>query len=114
MAVKKKKKKTCSQERNRTKRGQFPKGVSGNPGGRPLNEWRTALDDAIRQVQKKKRKKLMVHAVEQAYKDNTVLVAILKKLLPDLKASELEINADNNMQTFIDWLTGRDGEDSKN
>ena len=36
----------------------------------------------------------MVHAVEQAFKDNGVLVAILKKILPDLRHIEGSIKAE--------------------
>lgn len=69
----------------------FVKGKSGNPAGRVKGENPRvkALLDAIKVVEKRKRKKLLTHAVEQAYKDKTVLVALLKKLIPDLKAVEI-------------------------
>ena len=80
------------------KDGRFKKGVSGNPNGRQRSEWRDELEDAIRVVQGKKRKKLMIHIVEQAYKDNRVLVALLKKLLPDLKTGELNISGEISLK----------------
>ena len=83
---------------NRTEKGQFIKGVSGNPNGRQRSEWRDELEEAIRVVQGKKRKKLMIHIVEQAYKDNKVLVALLKKLLPDLKTGELNISGEISLK----------------
>jgi len=69
----------------------FVKGQSGNPSGRKTggNTKVHALQHAIREVEKKKGKSLLIHAVEQAYKDRGVLIAILKKLIPDLKAVEV-------------------------
>lgn len=110
MAKKKKAKKraACSQVISRNKKGQYPKGVSGNPSGKRIHSWRNELEDAIRIVEKKKRKKFMVYAVEKAYTDNHVLVAVLKKLLPDLKTEEIDAGA--NLKTFIDWLVSRDAD----
>ena len=70
----------------------FQKGhkLSGSRKGIPNK--RTELMNAIKYVQgtkdpktNKKRKKLLVHAIEQAYVDNKVLIAILKKFIPDMK-----------------------------
>ena len=75
------------------KRGNpnWKKGVSDNPKGRPTGTTRTnLLMDAIAKVEKQKgKKKFLIHAVEQAYTDTKVLVAILKKIIPDLKAVEI-------------------------
>lgn len=75
----------------------FKKGQSGNPRGRKkgVPNKRTDLMNAIKYVQGtkgpdgKKRKKLLVHAIEQAYVDNVVLVAVLRKLVPDQKTLEV-------------------------
>ena len=69
----------------------WKKGVSANPNGRPKGTTRTnLLMDAIAKVEKQKgKKKFLIHAVEQAYTDTKVLVAILKKIIPDLKAVEI-------------------------
>lgn len=69
----------------------FKKGEINNPGGRKkgVPNKRTELLNAITYVQGKEGKKLLVHAVEQAYQDNSLLIAILKKLIPDLKAVEV-------------------------
>ncbi len=113
MAKQAKKKASCAQDNGRTEKGRFQKGVSGNPaGGRP-GKWRNELEEAIEIVQTRKRKKFMIHAIEQAYIDTKVLVAVLKKLLPDLKIEEIDLNAGENLKSFIDWLTGRNGDDSK-
>lgn len=80
------------------KGNQLAKG-RGRPKGVPNK--RTELMNAIRYVQGttdpvtgKKRKKLLVHAVEQAYSDNTVLIALLRKLLPDMKTLDVEGSVD--------------------
>jgi len=71
----------------------FVKGQSGNPKGRPKKPTIEALEKAIKKVERKKKKKLMEHFVEQAFDDNGVLVALLKKMLPDLKQVEGVIKA---------------------
>ena len=68
----------------------WKKGVSANPKGRPKGTTRTnLLMDAIAKVEKRKKKKFLLHAIEQAYDDPKVLIAILKKIIPDLKAIEI-------------------------
>ena len=68
----------------------FKKGVSGNPAGRGkgaldmVNELRKSLE----RVGKKKKKSFIDHFVETAYEDNSVLVALGKKVLPDLLRQE--------------------------
>ncbi|MHC4397482.1 MAG: hypothetical protein ACYS1A_17715 [Planctomycetota bacterium] len=113
-AKKKNNKTSCGQENKqdikRTSTGQFKKGYSGNPNG-SNGHWRSELERAIKTVERRKRKKFMIHAVEQAYVENTVLVAILKKLLPDLRKQDVDAGA--NLKNFIDWLVSRDG-NSKN
>lgn len=55
--------------------------------GRPRgskNAWSIDLFiEALKEVGDKKKKSLFVRAVEQAYKDNKVLIALLNKVLPD-------------------------------
>ena len=68
----------------------YKKGESGNPNGRPQGTTRTnLLMDAIAKVEKRKKKKILLHAIEQAYDDPKIMVAILKKIIPDLKAIEI-------------------------
>ena len=67
------------------------KGKSGNPNGRPkagISEIEQ-LREAIKVVSTKKRKGLFQHFVEQAYEDSGVLAALMRKVLPDMKAIDL-------------------------
>lgn len=88
----KKKKKKKKPAIARTSDGKFGKGVCGNPEGRPKgsrNKYSIAdLHDAIKGVEEEKGKKLLTHFVEQAFEDKNVLVALMKKMLPDLKSVE--------------------------
>jgi len=81
----------------------WKKGQSGNPNGRPKGTTRTnLLMDAIAKVEKQKgKKKFLIHAVEQAYTDTRVLVAILKKIIPDLKAIEVTGSGDGSIKITV-------------
>ena len=74
-------------------------GTSGNPQGRPRGTknttWRADFEKAIREDKNKYNQSIFEYALEQARKDNTVLVAILKKVIPDLKQveSKVEVSA---------------------
>ena len=61
----------------------FQKGVVSNPYGRPRKPEIELFRQAILQVEKKKNKSLLVHAVERAFIEDDVLNALLKKILPD-------------------------------
>lgn len=63
----------------------LPKGRTNNPNGRPKggNAFVEQLREALDKVAKAKGKTLIQHAVEQSYVDNVVMIALLKKLLPD-------------------------------
>jgi len=80
---------------------RWKKGQSGNPKGLQKGEARTLLDEAIAAVGIVKKKTLFRHAVEQAYVDNKVLVAILKKVVPDLRHIEGNINASIEFMTML-------------
>ena len=76
---------------------RFKKGVSGNPAGKPkgaLTEV-TLLKKAIAKVEKEKKVSLYEHFVERALVSDMVLVALLKKLLPDKAGIELPNEGDN-------------------
>ncbi len=80
------------------KSDQFKKGKDSrrNTKGRPKgsrNKFSIAeLTNAIASVENRPdKKKLLVRFVEQAYKNPTVMIALMKKLLPDLKAVETTV-----------------------
>jgi len=57
--------------------------------------------DAMRYVEENEGKHFLVHLIEQAFKDKRVLVALAKKILPDLKATDLAISGS---EEFKEWL----------
>lgn len=84
------------------KRGaKFVKGVSGNPKGRPkgsknkwsLGEFQKEFD---RDMQKHKGSSIYEYFFKRARKNDVVLIALLKKWQPDLKAIE-QINVDASL-----------------
>lgn len=90
--------------KGKDKRGKWKKGVSGNPKGRPKGStntyhWSQDLDAAIKLVETRKKKKFLIHVIEQAYDDNKVLVAVLKKIVPDRKHLEAEVVVNHD-----DWI----------
>jgi len=66
------------------------KGISGNPKGRPTNAEIDLLRQAIEKGAKKYGKTIFEHAVERAFQSDTVLVALLKKFIPDRQFTEGE------------------------
>ena len=89
--VKKKKKCTAPVNLRRKANGQVQKGSILNPDGRPKDTCFTdELHTAMRRVERKKGKTVMEHFCEQAFEDTTVVVSLLRKLCPDLKAVQIE------------------------
>lgn len=69
----------------RDARGRFVKGVRGGPGRRKgERDFRTELVHALRIVEKSKCQSVFVRAWELAWADETMMSALLRKLLPDL------------------------------
>ena|SRR3990167_6740591 len=64
-----------------------------NNKGRPPKPEAEMLREALEYWHKKKGKHLIEHAIELAYSDNDVLIAILKKILPDKTTSDTTIRA---------------------
>ena len=79
----------------------FKKGQSGNPKGRPVSAGIDDLRRAIKIVEGRKKKKFLIHAVQEAYTDNKVLVAILKKIIPDLKYIENEHSTNESTMAMV-------------
>ena len=81
------------------------KRASRNPNGRPnLREASSQqLRDAIKRgARRHGNRSLIRHLVDQAYKDNTVLIAIARKILPDLKAIDISATSDSPFRLIID------------
>lgn len=69
----------------------FKKGKDwkGNPKGRPKSPEIEELRQAIEKARKAKDKSILEHFVERAYKNDQVLVALIKKLIADKHHTEL-------------------------
>ena len=61
----------------------WKKGESGNPKGQPRKPEVELMRQALEETNLEKKKSLWKHLAEQAYEDNTVLIALAKKFLPD-------------------------------
>mgnify|MGYP001588647568 CR=1 FL=1 len=64
----------------------------GNANGRPRKPEIELFREALSAVEKKNDKSLLQHAVERAYIEDTVLIALLKKILPDKIMADVDIN----------------------
>jgi len=96
------------------KRGNpnWKKGVSGNPKGKKTSPTQ-ALERAIKTVEKNRRQKLLEHFVKRAFISDAVLVALLKKVFPDLK--HVEGRTDSPTRIILERSDGTKGTaDSEN
>lgn len=100
---KKKRKKVGGKDELRSSDGKFKPGTCGNPNGRPKGSHNRCsiaeLGEAIEKVQKSKkgRKAILVHFVERAYENDQVLISLMKKLMPDLRAIEAVLSSADSM-----------------
>jgi len=67
----------------------FKPGESGNPAGRPKGSKTkfsiVALEESIREVEKECQTSFFRHVVKRAFISDKVLIALLKKLIPDVQ-----------------------------
>jgi hypothetical protein len=65
----------------------WKKGQSGNPNGRPRKGQSIPeqLEAAIKAVEKQRKIKMLNHFVRRALENDAVLIALMKKVLPDMK-----------------------------
>jgi hypothetical protein len=82
------------QGENRNSLGRFKEGVSGNPNGRPKGTITQAVNQAIEEVETTKSKSLLKHLVERAYVSDKVMIALMNKLIPNVKPKDLEERED--------------------
>ena len=64
------------------------KGVSGNPKGRPQKAEIDKLRQALEYGESKHGKDIFYHAIDRAWVNDQVLIALLKKLVPDMVKGE--------------------------
>lgn len=74
----------------------FKRGHSGNPNGRPKGSKNLVTQhefmEALRRVEGKRKIHLLERFFERALKSDTVLIAVMKKLVPDLKALDMRLD----------------------
>jgi len=91
----------------RDKNGKFMEGnkiATGRPKDSAAEDFRVALA----KVHSKKKITILEHFIEQAYKDNKVLVAVAKKLIADKTHIEGDIKGDVTVN-IIDSYKEEDG-----
>lgn len=80
---------------NRDNKGRFGANNCANPTGRPKNPEMAEFRKALANVQAEKdRLPIFEHFIREAYNDHTVLIALLRKMLPDLKQIEADIKTE--------------------
>jgi len=77
------------------------KGTVNNPTGRPkgtLNAARRMLEEALDKFELSEGKNIIEHCCKLAYTDNAMAIAILKKVLPDMSASSIDLKTLDNIK----------------
>jgi len=90
-----------------------------NPGGRPLDmrNAQSKLHKALKAVEKRKGKSFLEHYINEAFNDKTMAIALLKKIVPDLKSVEVDQESKEVwsviLQSFKKSEGGSDKKDGK-
>ena len=75
----------------RDSKGRFMEGAKGNPQGRPKGTgYIKLLEQAIHEVEKEKQKSFFRRVIERAYISDSVMIAVLKKFIPDKQHTQIE------------------------
>lgn len=69
---------------------RWGKGETGNRHGRPRVPEVEELRIALQKAKKENNKSFLEHFVQRAYRDDTVAIALAKKILPDKLETELK------------------------
>ena len=99
----------------RNSKGQFTKGHSygRNQKGRPKKPEIEELRKAIKAVEEEKDKKLLEHFVRRAYKNDAVLVALIKKLVPDKTQADIDLGGEVKLEPIQIIVSKEDYEFAK-
>ena len=84
--------------------GRYVKGcISPNASGRPLNGTTqlSHLLAAVRRVESRENKNLLEHFVSRAFVTDKVLIAVMKKLIPDLQSIAVSPNFNEEMTDAV-------------
>jgi len=81
-----------------------------NPGGRPLDmrNAQSKLHKALKAVEKRKGKSFLEHYINEAFNDKTMAIALLKKIVPDLKSVEVDQESKEVWQVILQNFTKSD------
>lgn len=71
--------------------GCWKKGQTGNPNGRPKRPEIEELRLALSKAAKENGRTFLQHLVDRSYKNDTVAIALAKKLIPDLSSVNTEL-----------------------
>lgn len=91
----------------------FQKGNKlGNRAGRPKKPEIEELRRAIKAVEKNHDKTVLEHFVERSYTNDNVLVALMKKMVPDIKQIDTDLNIGGQKDNPVNIIVF-DGTDTK-
>ncbi len=73
----------------------FKKGQSGNPSGMKKGtvDFISQLKSELKNVEKEKGTSLIKFAIQKAYTNPQVLIALLKKIIPDMTQSDIKVES---------------------